>query len=142
MGSSFTDKAVKKMKKTNFLACITAALILAGCATDPVQKFYTRTTLNQLSLGNTKAQLLNFYRSQPTNGNIPGMEIRASQKSGNGKLIEVGEVTLTDGVTSNVPHWFIFENGVLVQWGRPEDWQQAATRYEINYNRAPGVPKM
>lgn len=84
-----------------------------------------------------------MYRDQPSPaaGNIPGMEIRASQRTSNGKLIEVGEVLLTDGVRETVSYWFIFENGLLAQWGRPEDWQQAATRYEINYNRPAGVPQ-
>lgn len=126
--------------KKRFLAVHAAALfLLVGCETVPTQMFYQKASLNYISIGNTKAQLLNIYKRNP-HGNVPGMEIRASQKNTSGKLIEVGEVLLTDGVTATVSYWFIFENGVLAQWGRPEDWQQAATRYEINYNRAPGVP--
>ncbi len=127
--------------KKRFLAVHAAALfLLTGCATDPVQLFYQRISLNKISIGQTKGQVLAYYQGQAV-GNVPGMEMRASQKNASGKLIEVGEVLLTDGVTSTVSYWFIFENGILVQWGRPEDWQQAATRYEINYNRPPGVPQ-
>ena len=127
--------------KKRFLAAHAAVLLLvAGCAFDENHKLYPRHSLNNVSLGHTKAQLLAYYPTR-LNANIAGMEIRASQKNTSGKLIEVGEVSLTDGVTPTVSYWFIFENGLLVQWGRPEDWQQAAIRYEINYNRQPGVPQ-
>ena len=66
------------------------------------------------------------------------MQIRAAQKS-DGKLVEVGEVLMTDGVSPTVAYWFLFENGLLVQWGQPADWKEVKARYEISYNPSTGV---
>lgn len=119
------------------IACM-VFLFLVGCA----QQYYLKSNLNQISLGQTKEKTLSMFprRQSALSGNIPGMEIRASQRSSNGKLLEVGEVLLTDGVTPSVSYWFMFEDGLLVQWGRPEDWKKAAARYDINFNPSPGVP--
>jgi len=83
-----------------------------------------------------------MFKSQKYPGGVvPGMQIRAAQRSSNGKLIEVGEVMITDGVTYSVPYWFLFEDTKLVQWGRPEDWKAASMRYDINFNPSPGVSR-
>jgi len=126
------------MKKLTVCIAVVALLSLVGCA----QRYYLKSNLNYISLGQTKEKTLSMFSSQQSalSGNIPGMQIRAAQRSINGKLLEVGEVLLTDGVTRPVSHWFMFEDGLLVQWGRPEDWKKAAMRYDINFNPSPGVP--
>ena len=131
------------IKTTGIAVTVAAMLMLGGCAFEPVaqpQMYYLRSSLNQLSLGQTKEKTLSMFSRQQSAGGTPGMEIRAAQRSSSGKLLEVGEVLLTDGVTSPVSHWFMFEDGLLVQWGRPEDWNKAAARYDINFNPLPGVP--
>lgn len=113
-----------------------ALLLLVGCA----QQYYLKSNLNQITLGQTKEKTLSMFPGHRSAWGPPGMEIRAAQRSSSGKLLEVGEVFLTDGVTPTVSHWFMFEDGLLVQWGRPEDWKKAAARYDINFNPSPGVP--
>lgn len=126
------------MKKFMLLIVCMTTLFIVGCA----QQYYLKSNLNHISLGQTKERILSTFPGHQTllSGNIPGMEMRAAQRSSNGKLIEVGEVLLTDGVTPTVSHWFMFEEGLLVQWGRPEDWKKVSARYEINFNPSPSVP--
>lgn len=109
-------------------------LFLTSCAG---QLYYAKSNLNSVTLGQSKTSLLQKFPGD-SRTRTPGMQIRAAQKKDD-KLIEVGEVLMTDGVSSTVPHWFLFENGLLVQWGRPEDWQNVKTRYEISYNPSVGV---
>ncbi len=126
---------------SKLITCIAgmALLLLVGCA----QRHYLKSNLNQIALGQTKGTVLSKFPGERSvwGGGAPGMEIRAAHRSSTGKLLEVGEVWLTDGVTPTVLHWFMFEDGILVQWGRPEDWNKAAARYDIIVNPSPGVPQ-
>ena len=106
----------------------------------PISAELAISNLNQITFGQTKEKTLSFFPGDRSK-DIPGMVIRAAQRSSSGKLLEIGEVLLTDGVTPYVvSHWFMFEDGLLVQWGRPEDWRKAASHYDINFNPSPGVP--
>lgn len=121
-------------KITMFFAGLTL-LLLVGCA----QRFYLKSNLNHVSIGQTKNNILSMFPGESRPLGAPGIQIRAAQQSSNGKLLEVGEVFLTDGITPTVPYWFLFEDGLLVQWGRPEDWKNVAARYDINFNPSQGV---
>ena len=63
---------------------------------------------------------------------VNGLRIRAARRASNGTLIEVGEMPLLTQDQKVIPYWFIFENGRLVQWGRPAEWRAAAARYQID----------
>lgn len=114
-------------------------VFFTGCATT----YYSDENLNHISVGDSKENLLNRFRPQNVGGqDVPSMKIRAARRDNSGKLLEVGEVPLTAMVGREkglVYFWFLFENGRLTQWGRPEDWRAVGRRYEINFNPTVGV---
>ena len=124
------------MKKLSLL--IFALFIITGCAIQ--QRYYLKSNLNSVSIGQTKQELFNMFPGEKNSGGAPPLLIRGAQES-DGSLIEVGEVVLTDGVSPTVPYWFLFENGRLVQWGQPEDWKEVKARYEISYNPSQGISR-
>ena len=78
-------------------------IVLSGCGGPMV---WRETSLNQLSVGMSKDEVLRLYPSQYTDSSgsrrdVEGMEIR-SVRTSDGRLLEVGEVRLNTG-TSNVP---------------------------------------
>lgn len=115
------------MKKYITVVVLMVFTILLGCT----HEVYLKTNLNKISLGQTKAQVLSIFpsRKDGLRGVIPGMEIRAAQHSANGKLLELGEVLLTDSVKPTDSYWFIFEDGLLVQWGLPKDWKKVSSEF-------------
>lgn len=116
------------MKK---LTLVLLFVLLSGCT-----YFYTTQNLNAVRMGMTKQALLEYF---PFKSNASGMTIRAAQRK-NGKLIEVGEVQLMDPTTERITsYWFLFADGRLQQWGRPEDWQKVDARLRISYS-PPGIP--
>ena len=117
-------------------------IVLSGCGGGPM--VWRETSLNQLSVGMPKDEGLRLYPNQYTDSSgrrrdVEGMQIRPARTS-DGRQLEVGEVVLNTG-TSNVPYWFLFEKGRLIQWGRSRDWQAVAKRYHIDLNAAPGAPR-
>ena len=121
----------------------TALLLLvfvSGCG-GPM--LWRETSLNQVSVGMSKDEVLRLYPNQWTTSsgrrrNVEGMEIRPARRTDNGRLYEVGEVVLNTG-TDNLPYWFLFENGRLIQWGRQRDWPAVAKRYRIDFNDSPAA---
>ena len=49
-------------------------------------------------------------------------------------LTEVATLKLGDVASETTEYWFVFQNGRLVQWGLPDDWQSVSARYDINFN--------
>ena len=116
-------------------------VLLSGCGGPLV---WRESSLNQLSVGMSKDEVLRLYPDQWTDSsgtrrNVEGMQTR-SARTNDGRKLEVGELRLNTG-TNNVPYWFLFENGRLIQWGRPGDWQAVSKRYHIDFNAAPGGPR-
>lgn len=109
----------------NTLIILLAIVLISACAT--TQQYYLKSSLNKISIGQSKPELLQMFPGQPQAGGAPPMQIRAAQKN-NGKLVEIGEVLMTDGVLPTVAYWFLFEDGSLVQWGQPADWKEVKAR--------------
>ena len=127
---------------TRFIVLAAILLALAGCA----QQYYQESNINSVSIGASKEQ---FLRSWPTAGETPGFRIRAARRTTSGSLLEVGEIPLLSNEKERYnsdrnivrTYWFLFENGKLVQWGRPEDWREASRQYQIQYTPTLGVPR-
>lgn len=117
-------------------------IILTSCSsTGPW--YWKQSSLNSLSLGMSKESLLQTYPGAAQDGRqVTGMQIRAARKTDRGTLLEVGEVPLIQDVNQTITsYWFLFEDGRLVQWGRPEDWRAVSARYDIHFNPSPSVPR-
>jgi hypothetical protein len=63
---------------------------------------------------------------------VHGMRLRASGRSGTDTRVEVGEVLLAEGDEPRTPYWFLFEDGRLVAWGPPEQWDAAITAHALD----------
>ena len=116
-------------------------ILLSGCGGPLV---YQESSLKQVSVGMSKDEVLRLYPNQWTSSsgtrrNVEGMEIRPA-RADNGRLFEVGEVVLNTG-TSNVPYWFLFQNGRLIQWGRSRDWPATAKHYKIDFDSPAAAPR-
>jgi hypothetical protein len=72
---------------------------------------------------------------------VDGMRLRSSGQSERSTRIEVSEVTLAEPDGLETPYWFLFEDGRLLAWGRPDQWRSTAARYRVDlaYRSAPGV---
>ena len=122
-------------------ALLTVTLIIAaGCS---INRTYLDTSLNNLSVGMSKDAVLTYYAfTTPQGARAHGMKMRATRQTERGSLLEVGEVPLWDrSVGRDIPYWLLFENGKLIQWGRPEDWRSVAARYQIDFNPSPGISR-
>ena len=124
------------MRFMRFLQMLFIIVLISSCVGG---NYYSESNLNSISIGVSKEAFLQTYSgggSEDTNGAI----LRAAQRQDNGELIEVLtlEMIVADA-SSTVDYGFVFKEGLLVQWGRPEDWQQVSGRYEISFNPSASV---
>jgi hypothetical protein len=68
---------------------------------------------------------------------VDGIRLRVSGRSSRNSVIEIGEVMLVDSGSERTPYWFLFEDGRLLEWGKPDQWGPAAARHQIKLNYAP-----
>jgi hypothetical protein len=85
--------------------------------------------------GEAKERLFNLFagtveRRNGTLVRIEGMRLRASGRSPDHARVEVAEVRMSDS-GAGTPYWFLFGDGRLVAWGRPDEWPAAKTRYQV-----------
>jgi hypothetical protein len=68
---------------------------------------------------------------------IDGIRLRVSSRPAPNRLVEVSEVVVGERGSNGIPYWFLFEEGRLLAWGKPEQWEAAAIRYQIELDYAP-----
>jgi hypothetical protein len=101
---------------------------------------YLSSSLNSVQIGWSKAQFLQFFPGGAETILPPEAPIlRASQRQGDGQIVEVFTLPISSPRDYMVDYWFVFRGGRLEQWGRPEDWQQVSGRYEISFNPSASV---
>jgi hypothetical protein len=67
---------------------------------------------------------------------IEGIRLRASGRSAHHTHVEVADVTIGDTARGTL-YWFLFGDGRLIGWGRPEEWRRAAGRHEVDIDYTP-----
>ena len=63
---------------------------------------------------------------------IQGMRLRATARPAGRARLEIGEVSLADERGRQTLYWFLFADGRLQAWGRPEQWDAAAARHGVD----------
>jgi hypothetical protein len=109
----------------------------SGGAAPPGRAYHSARRLVGLRAGQSKDEVFGRFGSQfATRGQrvveIEGMRLRASGQPAGRAYLEVGEVSLADEAGRTVLYWFLFSDGRLVAWGRPEQWDAAATKYGVD----------
>lgn len=84
----------------------------------------------------TATAILKYWEEHPE---VDSPVLRAAKSDDDGTLIEVFTLNLFSGPSGAepAPYWFVFQNGILRQWGRPNDWPNVAAKYNINFNPNP-----
>jgi len=103
--------------------------------------YQPRERLTTVRLGDAKETVFELFatRFERRNGSvrrIEGMRLRARGRSPHHAHIEVAEVKIAD-TTAGSLYWFLFGDGRLVAWGRPEDWRRASGRYQVEIDYPP-----
>jgi hypothetical protein len=114
--------------------------------TDPPAKnvaYHSVQRLARVRAGQSKDQVFGHFSSMFAKQDqkiveIQGMRLRASGQSATGAGLEVSEVRLADEAGETL-YWFLFSDGRLLAWGRPEQWGATASKYgvELPYRPSP-----
>lgn len=120
------------MPNMSSIVKLTILAILAGCTS-----YYYESNLNTLHQGITEQSFLSAYHAKHGLSEVPGASVRAAKVVGGDTLHVVTVPLSANGSDHEAEYWFLFKNGRLEQWGKPEDWQAVSARYEIAFT--PGV---
>ena len=121
--------------RTRAVVVVAGLVFGSGCASTSTFT-YTEGNLGNIRVGDSRERILGMFATKITNDEVThGMTIRAAQKDASGNLIEVGEVLLLneEDIYKLTPYWFLFENGRLQGWGRPESWRAFSAKYPIDF---------
>jgi hypothetical protein len=94
-----------------------------------------RERLATVKPGDAKERVFELFGStvERRNGTlvrVEGMRLRASGRSAEHARVEVAEVEVGDGAAGQ-RYWFLFGDGRLLVWGRPDEWPAAVARYQL-----------
>jgi hypothetical protein len=129
------------------LAMPAAAVVSQTDGLTPGRGYHSARRLTGLRTGQSKEHVFGLFSSMVATQDqkiveIQGMRLRASGQAAGGARIEVGEVSLTDGSARETLYWFLFSDGRLLAWGRPEQWSAAATRYGVDLPYRPSLSQV
>jgi hypothetical protein len=91
--------------------------------------------LTAVRTGDTKERVFDLFgstveRQGATLVRIDGMRLRAKGRSPDHPQVEVADVEVAEGGQGQ-RYWFLFGDGSLIAWGRPDEWPVAAERYQL-----------
>ena len=103
--------------------------------------YQPRERLTTVRAGDAKEAVFELFGTaiERRNGSlvrIEGMRLRATGRSPQHAQVEVAEVRIADPASGSL-YWFLFGDGWLVAWGRPEEWAVATGRYQIEIDYQP-----
>ena len=103
--------------------------------------YHPRGRLTTIRAGDAKEAVFELFGTaiEDRNGSlvrIEGMRLRATGRSPHHARVEVAEVRIGDTAAGSL-YWFLFGDGRLVAWGRPEEWAAAAGRYQVEIDYRP-----
>ena len=103
--------------------------------------YHPRDRLTTIRAGDAKEAVFELFGTaiERRNGSlvrIEGMRLRATGRSPHHARVEVAEVRIGDTAAGSL-YWFLFGDGRLVAWGRPEEWVAATGRYQVEIDYRP-----
>ena len=103
--------------------------------------YQPRGRLTTIRAGDAKEAVFELFGTtiERRNGSlvrIEGMRLRATGRSPHHAQVEVAEVRIGDTAAGSL-YWFLFGDGRLVAWGRPEEWAAATGRYQVEIKYKP-----
>lgn len=106
-------------------------------------RYQPRERLAAVSAGDPKERIFDRFATtfEERDGavlRIDGMRWRANGRSPHHAHVEVADVVLADAGSGRV-HWFLFGDGRLLAWGRPEEWPAAARRHDVETDYRPAA---
>jgi hypothetical protein len=81
-----------------------------------------------------------FERQNGSLVRIEGIRLRASARSPRHDHAEIAEARLGESPGAT-PYWFLFGDGSLIAWGRPDEWAAAAARLQVESEYAPDASR-
>jgi hypothetical protein len=98
-------------------------------------RYQPRQRLTAVHKGDMKERVFDLFGGTVTRQNgtlirIDGMRLRAKGRSPDHPQVEVADVEVAENGRVQ-RYWFLFAEGTLMAWGRPDEWPVAAKRYQL-----------